>query len=106
MNKFLLLISLAFNLSFLINCQINLKNKQDIKDLLLAEYHDYNSMKKLLQEFHQAYPKITKLYSIGKSVEQRDLLVFQISDNVDQIEPGEPMFKYVGNCKKFCDKNL
>ena len=69
----------------------------DIKDLLLEEYHDYESMKKILEEFQQTYPQISKFYSIGKSVEHRDLLVFQISDNIDRVEPGEPMFKYIGN---------
>jgi hypothetical protein len=101
MTKYLLLIKIAFALILLVNCQPRSKNQEEIKELLLSEYHDYKSMKILLQEFHQNYPKITKFYSIGKSVEQRDLLVFQISDNVDRIEPGEPAFKYIGNCKEY-----
>ena len=96
MNKLFLLAN-VLALILLTNCQLSSKSKEEIEELLVAEYHDYNSMKILLQEFHQAYPKLTKLYSVGKSVEQRDLLVFQISDNVDRIEPGEPMFKYIGN---------
>ncbi len=37
------------------------------------------------------------MFSVGKSVKNRDLLVFQISDEVERAEPGEPMFKYVAN---------
>lgn len=68
-----------------------------VEDYLLKEYHDYKSMKSLLEGFQQTFPKISKLYSIGKSVQNRDLLVFQISDQIERTEPGEPMFKYVGN---------
>ena len=66
-------------------------------DFLLEKYHNYNELNDLLQELHKTHPKITKLFSVGKSVQGRDLLVFQISDNIDQIEPDEPWFKYVGN---------
>ena len=68
-----------------------------IADLLLTEYHNYDSLEKLLKTFAQTYPNISKVFSIGKSVENRDLLVFQITDNIDVVEPGEPMFKYVAN---------
>jgi len=68
-----------------------------VAELLVQEYHNYASLGPLLTGFQKAYPKISKLFSIGKSVKGRDLLVFQITDDPDRIEPGEPMFKYVGN---------
>ena len=64
-----------------------------VADLLLEEYHNYASLGPLLAGFQKAYPKISKVFSIGKSVKGRDLLVFQISDQIDRVEPGEPMFK-------------
>lgn len=88
----LFLISLILQLS-----DAQPKTEESIQELLLKEYHDYESMKKLLTEFAHTFRSISRVRSIGKSVKQRDLLVYQISDNPDEIEPGEPAFKYVGN---------
>ncbi len=75
----------------------SIRSDENIGELLLKEYHKYDDMKTMLETFQKTYHKISKLFSIGKSVKGRDLLVFQISDKIDEIEPGEPMFKYVGN---------
>ncbi|EDV20128.1 expressed hypothetical protein [Trichoplax adhaerens] len=60
-------------------------------------YHNYTSMTALLQDLNQKYSHLTKLYSIGKSVDGRDLNVLAISANPDRHVPGQPEFKYVGN---------
>jgi carboxypeptidase D len=94
----LLLLYVLFLSSFNVSTEISQSNEaKNISELLLEEYHNYNVMKEILQSFQSTFHKISKLYSIGKSVQHRDLLVFQISDNVDTVEPGEPMFKYVAN---------
>jgi hypothetical protein len=73
------------------------RENDSVTNLLLEKYYNYDELKNLLETLQQTYPKISKLFSIGKSVEDRDLLVLQISDNINDIEPGEPWFKYVGN---------
>lgn len=60
-------------------------------------HHDYDQMTSILNDLHAAYPSVTRLFSLGKSVEDRDLWVLQISDNPEIHEPGEPEFKYIGN---------
>ena len=73
------------------------QNNELVSDLLTKEYHNYESMKSLLEKLQTTFHKYSRLFSIGKSAKQRDLLVFQISDRVDELEPGEPSFKFVGN---------
>lgn len=65
----------------------------------LENYHNYENMTNLLQEWHSKYPNITKLYSLSeKSVQGRDLWVFQISKNVNEERTElKPMVKYVAN---------
>lgn len=72
-------------------------NSPSVAELLLEEYHNYASLGPLLKGLQNTYPKISKLFSIGKSVQNRDLLVFQITKDIDSVTPGKPMFKYVAN---------
>ena len=60
-------------------------------------YHNYDDLTKLLHDYTTAYPHITNLFSVGKSVQNRELWVMRITDNPNLKEPGEPMFKYVAN---------
>ncbi|KTG40513.1 hypothetical protein cypCar_00002793 [Cyprinus carpio] len=60
-------------------------------------HHHYNDMHLFLQKFSSDYSSITRLYSIGKSVQGRLLWVMEISDNPGVHELGEPEFKYIGN---------
>lgn len=61
-------------------------------------HHNYDTMTALLKQLHKDYPNLTHLYSIGKSVQGRELLVMALSaNNPDKHEPGKPEFKYVGN---------
>ncbi|XP_036264514.1 carboxypeptidase D isoform X1 [Pipistrellus kuhlii] len=60
-------------------------------------HHHFPDMEIFLRRFANEYPNITRLYSLGKSVESRELYVMEISDNPGIHEPGEPEFKYIGN---------
>lgn len=67
------------------------------RNIATDKYHNFSEMETLLKELNERYPSLTKLHAIGTSLENRTLWAFQITDNVEQSEPGEPMFKYVGN---------
>lgn len=60
------------------------------------KYPSFEDMTKFLKDITSKYPKISKLFSIGKSVEGRDLWVVKISDNVEEDEV-EPEFKYISS---------
>ncbi len=63
-------------------------------DKVLGLYHDYEALTAELEAFADAYPEITRLYSLGTSVEGRELWALLITDNPD-VEEDEPEFKYV-----------
>lgn len=60
-------------------------------------HHNYASTLALLKQLNKEYPKITHLYSIGKSVQGRDLMVLALSNTPDKHSPGKPEFKYIAN---------
>uniref|UniRef100_A0A8C6VF47 Carboxypeptidase D n=1 Tax=Naja naja TaxID=35670 RepID=A0A8C6VF47_NAJNA len=60
-------------------------------------HHHFPDMGIFLRKFATEYPNITRLYSVGKSVEQRELYAMEISDNPGIHEAGEPEFKYIAN---------
>ena len=73
-------------------------------------YHNYTTLHNLFRRLSQENPSLAKLYSIGQSVEGRELYVLRISSDLDQIEEehyskddlsfalnSKPMFKYVAN---------
>lgn len=53
---------------------------------IVTAYHDYPWLTAKLDSVHAAYPAITKKISIGKSVQNRDLWAFLITDNPDSSE--------------------
>lgn len=63
----------------------------------ITGYHNYTAMTAFLQGIAASYPNITKLFSIGNSVQGRELWVMEISDFPGSNEPGEPEFKYIAN---------
>jgi carboxypeptidase D len=58
------------------------------------EYHDYAQLTVDMQAFADSYPEICRLYSVGQSVEGRELWVLLITDN-PEIEEDEPEFRYI-----------
>ncbi|KAG7478892.1 carboxypeptidase D [Solea senegalensis] len=60
-------------------------------------HHNYADMELFLRKYSSEFPSIAHLYSVGRSVEERELYVMVISDNPTVHEHGEPEFKYVAN---------
>jgi hypothetical protein len=66
---------------------------------VLGAYNTYDEMTAMLQGYASTYgpganPDICRLYSLGRSVQNRELWVLLITDNPD-LEEDEPEFKYV-----------
>ena len=86
----LLLLCCVLTISFLVT-------EAALRPIESDRYHNYDALTKLLRDYANAYPHITQLFSVGKSVQNRELWVMRITDNPSVQEPGEPMFKYVAN---------
>lgn len=77
---------------------VSVSRKLQNEDFLSrSQYHNYEEMTNLLRYLNSTYPRLARLHSIGKSVQNRDLWVLEISENVLHRSLGEPMFKYVAN---------
>lgn len=71
----------------------------ETKDTMPANYeayHDYAEQVAALEALNAQYPEITDLYSIGQSVEGKELWCLKISDNPEIDEVEEPAFALVG----------
>ncbi|XP_073956750.1 carboxypeptidase D-like isoform X3 [Choristoneura fumiferana] len=60
-------------------------------------YHDHEQLTRYLRAVSARYPALTALYSIGKSVQGRDLWVMVISASPYEHMLGKPDVKYVAN---------
>ncbi len=56
------------------------------------QYHDYAEQKALLDELHVQYPDLTKVFSLGQSVEGRELWAIKISNNPEVDDADKPAF--------------
>ncbi|GJQ81229.1 hypothetical protein Trydic_g20448 [Trypoxylus dichotomus] len=86
-----------FVISHLCESHVVVRRATNESFLAPAKYHHYEDLKILFASLEKNYPKLAKVYSVGKSVEDRDLLVIQINGNVEKPANLTPMFKFVGN---------
>jgi len=60
-------------------------------------YHDHDAMTSYLRSVAATYPNLTALYSVGRSVQGRELWVLVVSSSPYRAIVGQPNVKYVGN---------
>jgi len=61
------------------------------------KHHDYEELTWFMKYFAEQYPDITRLYTLGSSVQNRKLWAMEITDNPGKHDAGEPEMKYIGN---------
>lgn len=73
------------------------KLMDSLNDTKWTHYHDQEEMETALIVVNSRCPNNTRLYSVGKSVEGRDLIVIEFSQNPGVHQALKPEMKYVGN---------
>ena len=53
---------------------------------MLLNYHNYTSLVSELESLVESYPHLARIYSVGKSVQERELLVIHISEGVTEVK--------------------
>ena len=85
------------SLLFIGYCSSTLVQTSPQNEINTTHYYNNDELTTFLQNIESSHPDIAKLHSIGKSVENRDLWVLEITRNVKLKEPGKPKFKYIAN---------
>jgi len=70
---------------------------QPVFPRLSMQYHNYTSMTTYLRHVSTIYANLTALYSIGQSVQGRELWVMVVSSSPYEHMIGKPNVKYVAN---------
>ncbi|RWS28577.1 carboxypeptidase D-like protein [Leptotrombidium deliense] len=69
----------------------------DVEKNFTWKYYNYEQLTNFVGNASTKYPKLCHVYSIGRSVKNRDLWVMKITKDVNKHVLGKPMFKYVAN---------
>lgn len=71
------------------------KSGLSLQSGLNGAYHSYTELSSALKSLAASYPTISRLYILGKSLENRNIYALKISDNVS-IRENEPKIALVG----------
>ena len=52
---------------------------------MLTDYHKYTELVSELESLAKSYPHLSRMYSVGNSTENRELMVLQISEGVNEV---------------------
>ena len=53
---------------------------------MLADYHNYTDLMSELDSLVETYPDLSRIYSLGNTTENRELIVIQISQGVTEVK--------------------
>ena len=53
---------------------------------MLADYHNYTDLMSELDSLVETYPNLSRIYSLGNTTENRELIVIQISQGVTEVK--------------------
>ena len=81
------IILFTFNLLFVLSTVVPVKAQLSYTS---DKYHNYNEITEFLREAAQKFPDLTKLYSIGKSYQGRDIWLIEISNRKKGIPEEKP----------------
>lgn len=82
---------------FIENCVPRSIDENVEEFLAHPKYTSYDDLLILTGKLEAMYPDLVRSYSIGKSVQGRQLLVLQITQDVNNPHYERPSFKYVAN---------
>lgn len=82
---------------FGINCYTIRNETEHEKFIENPKYNNYEEMTDMFNWFVKEYPKLARLHSIGRSVENRELWAIEINSNVHNRTLMTPMIKFVAN---------
>jgi carboxypeptidase E len=92
---FLFLFSTTVNCLFPFSSSSSSDDNSDSSEW--KEYHNQKQLEAKFAEIAKKCPHHTQVYSIGKSVQGRDLVVIEFSTNPGTHESLKPEMKYIGN---------
>ena len=72
----------------------------------MCDYESHEQMLRRLVNLATRYPSIASIDTIGNSAQGRHLAYIKISRNVTKRSHLEPMFKYVGNMRKYTARQI
>ena len=57
----------------------------DTVEEMLADYHNYTELVRELDSLVDRFPQLSRIYSLGNTTENRELIVIQISLGVTEV---------------------